>query len=955
MTQVFVSYSRKDKTCAERFTGALNKSELDTWIDWQDIPPTADWLDQIHKGIEQVDGFLFLLSPDSVMSKVCRQEIDYAVENGKRLIPIVARDVDPSNVHPALAKVNWIYCREQDSFDQAIEKTLTAIRTDLAWVEVHRRLQVRALEWNRRKDGSLLLRGKDLKTAEEQLAGAGRKDPLPTDLQRQYLLESRRRESWIRNAALIVGVVVLATLTFLSLFANNQRILALNNAGTAVSNANAAATAQINAENQKATAQANAAIARARELAAKAQLVMNSDPQTALLLSIESLRLYHTFEGDSIVREGIAQFPELVLKTKGNSLGFSPDAKLVVFQDEDNTLHIWNLDTKQEIASIGQNKPVEQIQITPDNRLLVTDHSKIWDIHSGQEVFGEVARNTKLVLSPSGNLIATTGEDGFLRLWNSTTGKPIAGMEHGEMIDQVVFSPDESEIVSASRNETKLWKITPEGLVASLIHGQTGGNILFSPDSKVLYIDELQGMAHTFDTQTGAEIIERNFKPPIQQAIATEGAIGILASDGVYLWYLADNTSYELLNTKSEYVKGIAFVEIPRSVNPFISVAIWSWNKIQICNAVQGCGTPIDDRLGFGQMSADGSGYAVVEAPELLQSDYHVKFTNFMTGGTKDILTRGNYFRFSNGANWVVMQDSSFGDANSEIWRLNGPNYVRLMKDNDQDALDLSSFAVGYLRVQLGGISNGDTSLMYSCDENMGAMSIMESGTNFEFASKPETDMFRCPAMAVSSDFKQLALGWADHVAVWDIKKQEKIAELSFHGGNTVNLVSPGINSIAFSADNSRLIAGGLDVAIVWDTKTWQQKFSHNFRLTEGQSVLNAALSQNGLWAVITIGPGMAHIWNIETGQEISEFSSVTSAIDSAAFIEGDEYIKTQSEFPLAESQKWLWRAEDLAREGCAHTIRNLSRDEWNIYMGIEPYRATCPQWPLGEEATPVP
>jgi hypothetical protein len=102
MTKVFISYSRKDKVFAGKLTEALEKSELETWIDWEDIPPTADWMDQIHKGIEQTDAFLFLLSPDSVSSKVCGQEVDHAVQNGKRLIPIVVRDVDPNNVHMAV-------------------------------------------------------------------------------------------------------------------------------------------------------------------------------------------------------------------------------------------------------------------------------------------------------------------------------------------------------------------------------------------------------------------------------------------------------------------------------------------------------------------------------------------------------------------------------------------------------------------------------------------------------------------------------------------------------------------------------------------------------------------------------------------------------------------------------------------------------------------------------------
>ena len=220
MTRVFISYSRKDKLFAGKFTEALNQSDLETWIDWEDIPPTSDWLDQIFKGIEGSDAFLFLLSPDSAASKVCRREVEHAVQNARRLIPIVVRDVDPDQVHPALAKVNWIHCREGDDFDGAVQKTVQAIRTDLAWVEFHRRLQVRALEWEKRGDGSLLLRGKDLREAEERLASVGEKDPQPTDLQRKYALAGRRGESRTRNLMLAIGAVVLVALSLLSVFAN---------------------------------------------------------------------------------------------------------------------------------------------------------------------------------------------------------------------------------------------------------------------------------------------------------------------------------------------------------------------------------------------------------------------------------------------------------------------------------------------------------------------------------------------------------------------------------------------------------------------------------------------------------------------------------------------------------------------------------------------------------------
>jgi len=193
MAKVFISYSRKDIDFAKRLTAELQKSELDFWIDWEGIPPTVDWRREIEKGIEESDAFLFLISPDSVESKICGEEIDHAVKNGKRLVPLVIRETKGSEVHPKLSSLNWIFFRKTDNFDASISKLLESIHTDFEWVEVQRRLQVRALEWERNhKENSFLLRGKDLGDAELQLATNSSKEPVPTDLQHEYVFDFQK-------------------------------------------------------------------------------------------------------------------------------------------------------------------------------------------------------------------------------------------------------------------------------------------------------------------------------------------------------------------------------------------------------------------------------------------------------------------------------------------------------------------------------------------------------------------------------------------------------------------------------------------------------------------------------------------------------------------------------------------------------------------------------------------
>ncbi len=64
---------------------------------------------------------------------------------------------------------------------------ITAIQTDDDWVKEHTRLQVRALQWERKeRNPGYLLRGRDLVEAEQWLARAQGKDPQPTALHEEY-------------------------------------------------------------------------------------------------------------------------------------------------------------------------------------------------------------------------------------------------------------------------------------------------------------------------------------------------------------------------------------------------------------------------------------------------------------------------------------------------------------------------------------------------------------------------------------------------------------------------------------------------------------------------------------------------------------------------------------------------------------------------------------------------
>jgi len=213
MARIFVSYSRKNIDFCKQLTDELQKRDLDFWVDWEGIPPTVDWLKEIEKGVEEADTFLAIVSTDWISSRNCIIELEYAVKNGKRLIPVVPHDIVWNDVPSKLSHLNFIFFTEKFDFNLQLDKLFTALDTDYDWLKTHRRLQVKALDWERsNKEGGFLLHGKDLDEAEGQISINATKDPHPTHLQREYVLLSRQgatRQRRITTGILITLIAVM--------------------------------------------------------------------------------------------------------------------------------------------------------------------------------------------------------------------------------------------------------------------------------------------------------------------------------------------------------------------------------------------------------------------------------------------------------------------------------------------------------------------------------------------------------------------------------------------------------------------------------------------------------------------------------------------------------------------------------------------------------------------------
>lgn len=192
-SDIFISYSRKDKPIAKKIADSLLAKGYEIWADWEDIPLTVNWWNEIQAGIAGASTFAFLISPDSAMSDVCRQEVQYAVENNKRVIPILYRELtseEQEHLHPAIRTHNWTFFQDEDEtlFEQSLQQLIQVFVMDVEYLRAHTRYFVRAKEWSERNhEKSFLLQGTDSQEAEIWLSESVDKDPAPTPLHYQYI------------------------------------------------------------------------------------------------------------------------------------------------------------------------------------------------------------------------------------------------------------------------------------------------------------------------------------------------------------------------------------------------------------------------------------------------------------------------------------------------------------------------------------------------------------------------------------------------------------------------------------------------------------------------------------------------------------------------------------------------------------------------------------------------
>src|ERR1051325_2431660 len=88
----FFSYARNDAAAVLRIAADLKTAGARIWVDQLDIRPGRKWDLEVERALNACTEVIVVLSPGAVDSSNVMDEVAYALDEGKAVIPVIVRD-----------------------------------------------------------------------------------------------------------------------------------------------------------------------------------------------------------------------------------------------------------------------------------------------------------------------------------------------------------------------------------------------------------------------------------------------------------------------------------------------------------------------------------------------------------------------------------------------------------------------------------------------------------------------------------------------------------------------------------------------------------------------------------------------------------------------------------------------------------------------------------------------
>jgi WD40 repeat protein len=605
----------------------------------------------------------------------------------------------------------------------------------------------------------------------------------------------------------------------------------------------------------------------------------------------------------------------------------SPDDRFLVTADRKGVVKVWDLATKEPVASLrGHTNEVQRAVFSPDGHTLATCSTdqtvRLWDVATWTErarLRGVHEMTvTSVAFSPDAKLLASASRDRRIGLWELPRGRAVRSWQaHDDVVHDVVFTPDGRSLVSVGKDDglAKLWDVatgserarcgcpsnllgvalSPDGKMAAMSgYGSTvtlwntadpaasrtdlpvpftGRAVAFAPSGSPLVATGSSGMFSAWDVEAGG----RNARPikTIRWG-GSNGRAAVFARRGA------------LLVTASEEDGTVEF---------------WDPARLGGCETISSLPRDVMDVA----LSPDGRGASAHWTGEVclldlanrrIERTLSVPPERHARDVQNDQRTAGpNAVAFSADGRTLA---AGCADHRTRLWDVASGRQV-LMLDHGAWVRAVAFSPTGGLVATAG--DNSEVRLWGFPSEAPRATCVSQAG--------------HANCLAFSPDGRTLAVGRFDHgfaVNLWDPSTAGRRGRLtdpdSTPAAKPAGEANLSVAAVTFSADDATLAAGCSDGAIrLWDTASGdlRQTFSGHVG-----AVSRLAFAPDGRTLASLGEDNVLNLWHLATGQRLFSLDTRAQELHGLAFSRDGRLLVAgcRARDGHGPSSLLLWRAE---------------------------------------------